>query len=465
MNRQIEYAGQILTDTELLTIQRHGMAGLGWLAQAVLGTATAATGLACTPTSPAGMTVNVGTGAIFSLKNLDDTSYGSLAADTTAAHQIIKEGLNTSVQNYACPAPTTAGQSVVYLIQAQYQDIDTNAAVLQYFDSANPSVAYTGPGNSGASQNTTRQSTCVLQLKTGTAATTGSQTAPTADSGWSPLYTVTVAYGATTITSGNIAFATGNPFIPYTLPQLGSGFASPAPGTATGKVVQTTSNTAISVVASSFVMTNGTASLSAAISASINTGSTGLGGMDTGSVPVSSWLYVWGVSNGTSTGAILSASNTSPVLPSGYTFAALMSEVRTDASGYLLRTLTRGKKTQYVTTASTNTASYPLIQSIVTGGAGSASLTAFVPPTAAVINFSLYANPTTTSTGSVALAPNNAITSTGTNLQGCPVFFSSQEPGASLSYQGSFLIETMNIYYYLTSGGSGSLTCNGWESA
>ena len=226
IDRQIEQPGQILTDTELLTIQRNMLISHGWLAQAVLGTGTNVVGLACGPTSPASMSVQVGTGAIYALENLDSTPYGSLAADTTSAHQIVKEGLNLATQTLACPAPTTAGQSIVYLIEAAYQDFDTNSAVLQYFDSANPSVALTGPAGDGISQNTTRQGLCVIQAKAGIAATTGSQIAPSADSGYVGLYTVTVAYGATTITSGNISTLASAPFIPYTLPQVKPGFSN-----------------------------------------------------------------------------------------------------------------------------------------------------------------------------------------------------------------------------------------------
>ena len=220
MDSQLEYPGQILTDTELLTIQQHSLIGLGWLAQAVLGTSASLTGLACTPTSPASMSVQVGTGAIFALADLADTAYGSLGTDTTSAHQIVKQGLNLSTKTFSCPAPTTTGQSIVYLIQAEYQDYDTNPQVLQYFNSANPSVAFTGPGNTGSAQNTTRQGLCALAVKSGVAATTGSQTAPAADSGYVGLYTITVAYGATTIVSGNIAKLASAPFITNTLPQL-----------------------------------------------------------------------------------------------------------------------------------------------------------------------------------------------------------------------------------------------------
>jgi hypothetical protein len=43
---------------------------------------------------------------------------------------------------------------------------------------------------------------------------------PTPDAGWAGLYVVTVANGATTITSGNISQYSGAPFILSTLPNV-----------------------------------------------------------------------------------------------------------------------------------------------------------------------------------------------------------------------------------------------------
>jgi hypothetical protein len=45
-----------------------------------------------------------------------------------------------------------------------------------------------------------------LQVKAGIAATTGTQTTPAADAGWTGLFVVTVANDATTITSGSATF-------------------------------------------------------------------------------------------------------------------------------------------------------------------------------------------------------------------------------------------------------------------
>lgn len=211
MKRIVVYPGEIPTDAMFLSTNQNTMVGSGFLAQALLGTATLVDGLACTPTTPASLSVLVGPGSIYAQESLEATSYGSLPADTT--DQIVKQGIILGNTTFSCPAPTTSGQSRVYLVQAQYADVDGGSTVLPYYNASNPSVPYSGPSNSGVAQNTIRDGVCVLSLKTGVAATTGSQVTPTPDAGYTGLWAITVANGATTITSGNIAAAPGAPFI------------------------------------------------------------------------------------------------------------------------------------------------------------------------------------------------------------------------------------------------------------
>ena len=228
MDRQWTYPGEIITDLKLLLMQRNAEVGIGHLTRAVLGTGPTVSGLACNPTSPASMSVTIGTGSIYTLEPFEATAMGSLSADTTDT--LVKQGINATAQTFACAAPTTAGESIVYLIEAAYQDYDTNDQALAFFNSTNPQQPYTGPNGNGESQPTVRQGLCSVQLVAGVAATTGSQTAPATSSGYTGLYTITVPFGATTITTANIATAASAPFIQYTLPQLATLFASITPG-------------------------------------------------------------------------------------------------------------------------------------------------------------------------------------------------------------------------------------------
>jgi hypothetical protein len=219
MDRQIVYSGAIPLDTDLLNTNKNLMIGLGFALQAILGGTTVVDGLACTPTGPASQQVLVAQGSIYSTENVDGTAFGSLGSDTS--HQILKQGL-TALGNtaFTCAAPSTSGQSIAYLIQGEYQDIDGGSTVLPYYNASNPAVAFNGPANAGTSQNTVRQGKLVLNLKAGASATTGTQVTPTPDAGFTGLWVVTVANGITAITSGMIAQYPGAPFINYKLPQL-----------------------------------------------------------------------------------------------------------------------------------------------------------------------------------------------------------------------------------------------------
>ncbi|MGO4151518.1 hypothetical protein [Cupriavidus sp. YAF13] len=215
MDRQIVYPGQIPLETDLLNTNKYAMVALAKMAAAMLGTATVVSGLGCVPTGPASLQVVVNPGEIYSLANIDATAYSSLPADT--AHSILKQGISLDPVTLSCPAPATAGQSVNYLIQAAYQDSDTGLITLPYYNASNPTQAWSGPGGSGAQQATARKGIVSIQVKAGVAATTGTQTTPAPDAGYSGLWVVTVANGQTTITSTSIAQAPNAPILPADL--------------------------------------------------------------------------------------------------------------------------------------------------------------------------------------------------------------------------------------------------------
>ena len=214
MNRQIVYPGAIPLETDLLNTNKYTMIALAKLASAIMGSSTYVRGLACTPTSPASMVVNVAAGEIYSLANIDGTAYSSLAADTT--HSILKQGYVLDAQSFTLTAPSTSGYSINYLIQVTYADTDGGSTVLPYYNASNPSTAWSGPNNSGTSQYTVRQGLCTVSLKAGVAATTGTQKTPSPDTGYTGLYVITVDQGATTVTAANIAVYANAPFIPST---------------------------------------------------------------------------------------------------------------------------------------------------------------------------------------------------------------------------------------------------------
>jgi hypothetical protein len=222
MDRPIVYPGALPQDTDLLTGFKATMMADGFLAQAILGTATAVDGCTATqtPVTP-DLHVHVSNGSIYQIDTVDQSAYGSLGTDVTTVY---KQGINSAADTvFTITPPGTAGQSQVYLIQAEIQDLDAGSTVLSYYNAGNPASPFAGPANAGTSQNTLRKANCLLSLKAGTAATTGSQTTPAPDAGFVGLWAVTVANGQTQILNANIVAYTASPIIPIKLPQVPAG--------------------------------------------------------------------------------------------------------------------------------------------------------------------------------------------------------------------------------------------------
>ncbi|VVC75980.1 hypothetical protein AQUSIP_12810 [Aquicella siphonis] len=220
MDRQFTYAQEIPLDTDVLNTNLYAYIGLSKLAGAILGTGnTLVNNATCVPTAPASMQVSCGPCEIYSLQNIDNTPYSDIPADT--AHQILKQGINLDATTLNITAPLTPGYSQNYLIQFGFLEQDGGATVLNYYNAADPTHPFSGPGDSGTPNFTVRADQVSIQAKSGTPAPTGSQATPTPDTGYVGGFVVTVAYGATAITAANITnYATPNSnFINETLQQ------------------------------------------------------------------------------------------------------------------------------------------------------------------------------------------------------------------------------------------------------
>jgi hypothetical protein len=216
MDRGFVYQGEIPLDTDVLQANLRPYISIAKLSDAVLGKTQILNNFACTPTSPATMTVNVGYGEIYSLQNVDTSSYGSISSNS---NQIVKQGITFNTTNLSCPAPVGSGTSINYLIEISFTETDIGSTVLSYYNSSNINAPLSGPGGNGQPQNTIRQDGVTITVKAGTAAPTGTQTTPNPDTGYTGAYVVTVAYGQTTITSGNISVYSSASFINETLTQ------------------------------------------------------------------------------------------------------------------------------------------------------------------------------------------------------------------------------------------------------
>lgn len=209
MDRQVIYPGQVPLETDLLKTNQNVMVGLAKVCEALFGTAGVAVGFGTTQTVVPSLAVLVAPGEVYMQQNLESSAISSLPQDL--AHSIVKQGIALDAQTLALTAPGTAGFSVNYLVQVGYQDTDSGSAVLPYYNASNPSIAYSGPANSGAAQPTIRQGSAVVSLKAGTAATTGTQATPAPDAGKLGLFVITVANGATTVVNANISSYAGAP--------------------------------------------------------------------------------------------------------------------------------------------------------------------------------------------------------------------------------------------------------------
>jgi hypothetical protein len=233
LDRIETYIGQSIYEWDFSKPDQNKMVALAKITAAIFGTNTFANGLACTPQSPNSMLVNIGAGELYQLESLEATACGTLPADTT--HQIMKQGIaldavavpNANTGVTALTAPATSGQSINYLIEAQYSDSDVSIdpttgaspVVLNFYNSSNPTQPYQGPNNTGSTSNTFRKGVITYTVKAGVAATTGTQVTPSVDSGFVGLWVVSVPFGATTLTSANISQYQTAPILPSSLLQ------------------------------------------------------------------------------------------------------------------------------------------------------------------------------------------------------------------------------------------------------
>jgi hypothetical protein len=232
----------------------------------------------------------------------------------------------------------------------------------------------------------------------------------------------------------------------------------------------TTPATQINVAANSAILVNGTGFGIQVLSPSytINAATTGLNGLDTGSLAINTWYYEWLISNGTTAGAILSLSSSSPTMPSGYTYSVRIGAAKTDASANLYLFTQYGNLFRWKIASGTNTTSIPIIYNNSTGSvtvptwssfgvqAGSGTFpTSCVPPTADTI--SIIAGGVNGASGAVIVAPNSSYGGDTSTTNPPPLL---SEGGVLISKE--ILLETYVIYYASSSGTATVIATDGF---
>ncbi len=212
MDRPIWYTLENLRGYDLGKGAQDAFKGSGRQAQDILGQViTVAGGLAATASSPTSLVVNIGIGALYQQAVLDPTSAGDLPID---GNTYFLQAIAWAAQQVTLSTSAiSSGQSQWALIEATFafsdviRSTDPNGGILPFYNAANPTQPLQGQGGSGATLPTERTATVSLKVVYGTPATTGSETPPSADSGYVGLYLIDLAYGQTAITQAEILTA------------------------------------------------------------------------------------------------------------------------------------------------------------------------------------------------------------------------------------------------------------------
>jgi microcystin-dependent protein len=201
MDRNILTIGEQFNASDFCQTNKNAYIALAKLAMGILGSDTLLNGLECTANSPPDLNVQVAAGEIYQMAEIDATAYGDLPVDT---HEILKSGINLDPipdGTFTFTAPVTPGDSVNYLIEFSLLEADVDDENREFYNAA-PQVVPT-----------IRKDSIFAKALAGTPAPTGTQTTPSVEVGFVGGWVVTIAYGQTTITGGDITEYTNAPFI------------------------------------------------------------------------------------------------------------------------------------------------------------------------------------------------------------------------------------------------------------
>ena len=233
-----------------------------------------------------------------------------------------------------------------------------------------------------------------------------------------------------------------------------AGASGGAAGLTTGLAIDVTSTTAIAVAARAVQMSSAAGlAICLPLTDTLNTATSGLGGMDTGSIAVGH-NYMFAVSNGTTTRAVLSASSTSPAagILTTYPYFALLGSVYY-GSGGLRAIRKRGTRVQIIC-GGPNVSALPMLASGVASQWTSISIASLLPPTATEIDCLFASGALTTSVETTAgVAPNNTY-SAGNVTNPAPFVMRPGYNTAGSNFQGfttypiRMLLESLYIYWF-----------------
>lgn len=243
--------------------------------------------------------------------------------------------------------------------------------------------------------------------------------------------------------------------------------------------IKVASNTTVTVAADAVILTDGTNYRNVAPSSTINLGTNGgVDALDTGTIAVNTWYFIWVIAQtavGGTVACLASTSSTSPTMPSGYTYKARIGAVQTiNGSATLYGTWQLGRTAQYVVGLA-QTSIVPVIANGVAGtfSATSPTLTAvtvagngfWVPTTASRIIVAATGSWKGGSLSNFIIAPNTGYGGANRGPQGSAgnsYPLSSGNGGQVNTTTASMLLEATSIAWAADNVGA-AMSCVGWE--
>ena len=197
--------------------------------------------------------------------------------------------------------------------------------------------------------------------------------------------------------------------------------------------------------------TAGVAYLATGVNVTGDISTSGVGGLDTGSVATSTWYSRWLIWNGTTLKRLYSLSATAPTMPGGYTFKLRDGWVRTDGSANIMAFIQTADRFQYINGGAG-------LQRMAVGPAGSISTpvyvavawASFAPPTTKTLLIGINSN-----TQTVCVAPSNNYGAY--NSQTNPPPFQLGASGVAQMLVAEMVPESSNVYWF--SNGPTAQTC------
>ena len=99
-------------------------------------------------------------------------------------------------------------------------------------------------------------------------------------------------------------------------------------------IINRVSNSTIDIDADylTLLLSSGVGYIASSINLTIDITASGANGLDTGSEESSTWYYIWVIYDGTTVAGLISTSDSSPTMPSGYTYKKFVGAVKNDGS-------------------------------------------------------------------------------------------------------------------------------------